>query len=72
MNIGRIMLLLISCFAFLDLGESQLTEWMFGKEKEDVKEPKPWEKKRSSNIDNKIYKQKHRDPDVYKTKKIEL
>ena len=52
----------------MDLGESQLAEWIFG-EPENPKET-PWE--RPKNMNKREKRRKGKDPDFYKSMKIEL
>ena len=64
----RIFLLFMLCFLFMDLGESQLAEWIFG-EPEKPKE-KPWE--RPKNMNKREKKRRGKDPDFYRSMKMEL
>ena len=69
----RSFIFIIFCFVFVDIGNSRLSEWIFGEQTKNS-DVKPWEL--AKNIRKKEKQRMKRagrkDPDYYKSLKLEL
>ena len=64
---------IIFCFVFIDQGDGQLSEWIFG-EQNKKSDAKPWKlaKKIRKKEKQRMKRAGRKDPDYYKSLKLEL